>query len=391
MYFYLIIGLLLWVASIPGLFLKQVSDSRILKLLLISVLIFWGVCSFRFETGFDWVVYEQYFDDVGKAPFMRLPAGVVSMEPLFYLLNYVVALVGGFQLLLFVVGTFNTYCVAKFFSEFEVDGSFGLAFCFCWIFLPLQMGTIRQSIAISFVLLAMCYALSKESKKSIAFFVVAVGFQYSALLYAFVFFERVIKFLLEKIWWFTSICVVFYLSGVGLGQVVPLLSKVIHIPFLSEKLAVYVDFGLSKRTLLGAGFLFLNCFILIAAKKYITEVGRRELMVIGALICLVAAQALFFDFAIIWNRIQYLACFSQAAIIYWIMMGFSEKHRVAIAMGVIPISSLALFLFVSSPSASIFIPYQSYIQHAITGEPGDGRSRTFQYYKRFLEQNGKSF
>lgn len=386
MFFYLAIGVVLWALSLPNVILKKSSEFSGFLLLLFSAFVFWSVCSFRFETGFDWLIYEQYFDAVRSSEFMALPADIVPMEPLYYLLNFIISKFGSFQFLLFVVGTFNTYCAAKFFSKMGIHGSFGFAFCFCWVFLPLQMGTIRQSIAVSMVLLSMCYAVGRENKKSLVLFVAALGFQYSALLYVLVFFERVIKFLVAKIWWFVSICLAFYLVGVGLGQLTLSVGSAIQIPFLSEKLALYSNFGFTKRTFLGGGFLVFNCAILIAAKVYIKEIGRQESIVIGALICLVGGQAFFFDFALVWNRIQYLACFSQAVILYWVMMELTEARRMAVIVMVVPLSMAALFFFVSSPAATTFIPYQSYIEHAITGEAGDGRDRTYQYYIRFNEQ-----
>ncbi|RON46203.1 hypothetical protein BK666_13740 [Pseudomonas frederiksbergensis] len=383
MFFYLGIGFLLWAITIPGLFIKTKTGISFF----LALFAFWLICAFRFETGFDWMVYEQYYNAIENSGFMEFPQDVVSMEPLFYLLNYLVSRVGNFQFFLFLVGTFNTYCACRFFYRFDSRVSLGLAFVFCWVYFPLEMGTIRQSIAVSIMLLSMESFVFGRSKKAFFGFFIAMGFQYSALMYAPIFFLRGIRYLIQHIWIYIAVCLIFYSVGIGSGQIALGLGAVANIPFVSEKLSVYAGFGFSQRSIAGAGYLVLNCMLLGLAKLYIKEITRRELVLVGALICLIGAQSFLFDFALIWNRIQYLACFAQAVIIYDILRRLQVPGRAVVAASVAVVSFASLLFFVSAGSAMPFTPYQSYINYVLTNEEGDGRLRAQQYYEDFNAAN----
>lgn len=383
MIFYLGVGILLWAIAIPGLFMKTNTGISFF----VAMIIFWLICAFRFETGFDWVVYEQYFDAIEKSGFMDFPQDVVSMEPLYYLLNYLVSRVGDFQLLLFIVGSFNTYCACRFFYRFDSRVSVGLAFVFCWVFFPLEMGTIRQSIAVSIMLLSMESFVFGSPKKSFVGFLIAMGFQYSSLMYAPLFFLRAIRYVIKHAWVYIAICLLFYSVGIGAGQIALNFGTAANIPFVSEKLAIYAEIGFSQRSIAGAGYLLLNCMLLGLTKLYIKEVGRRELVVIGALICLIGAQSFLFDFALLWNRIQYLACFAQVIIICDILKQMRRPARVLVVSGVITCSLSSLLFFVYSSSVMPFAPYQSYIEYILSDDKGSGRQRAEQYYEDFDAAN----
>lgn len=386
MYFYLGIGILLWAIATPGLFMKTNTGLSFFM----AMMVFWLICAFRYETGYDWVVYEQYFNSVASSAFMEFPQDVVSMEPLYYLLNYLVSRVGDFQLFLLLVGSFNTYCACRFFYRFDSRVSFGLAFVFCWVFFPLEMGTIRQSIAVSIMLLSMESFVFGKNKSAFWGLVVAVGFQYSSIMYAAIFFLRGIRFIIRNMWVYIAVCLSFYSLGVGAGQIALGVGSAANIPFVSEKLAIYAGIGFSQRSLAGAGYLVLNCLLLGLVKFYINEVRRRELVLIGALICLVGAQSFLFDFALIWNRIQYLACFAQAVLIYDVMRQVSIPARAIVVSGVAVCSLSSLLFFVSASSSLPFSPYHSYLEYILTGDKGTGRERAEQYYEDFNAASKKN-
>lgn len=385
MYFYLGVGFLLWAIAIPGLFMKTKTGISFF----LAMMVFWLICAFRYETGYDWVVYEQYFNAVKSSGFLDFPQDVVSMEPLYYLLNYLVSRVGDFQLFLLLVGSFNTYCACRFFYRFDSRVSLGLAFVFCWVFFPLEMGTIRQSIAVSIMLLSMESFIFGKRKTAVWSYIAAVGFQYSSLMYAAIFFTRGIRFVIQHMWVYILACLLFYTVGIGAGQIALNLGTAANIPFVSEKLAIYAGIGFSQRSVAGAGYLVLNCLLLALARLYIKEVGRRESVLIGALICLVGAQAFLFDFALIWNRIQYLACFAQAVIIYEVMRQVSIPARALVVVGVVGSSLSSLLFFVSASSSLPFAPYHSYIEYILTGDKGSGRERAEQFYEDFNAANKK--
>lgn len=53
---YLFVALVLWLLSIRN----------TLAELIVGVTLVWFVCALRYETGFDWMVYESYFQGVAS-------------------------------------------------------------------------------------------------------------------------------------------------------------------------------------------------------------------------------------------------------------------------------------------------------------------------------------
>ena len=356
---------------------SQISTALVL-------VIFWMIAAFRFETGYDWLVYEAYFNAIDLQNPLAVPVNVVAMEPFYHVLNYFVRLItDDFQGILIVVATINTICVSKFIIRAKVPLTFGLAFYFCWVYLPLQMGTIRQSIAVSFVLLSMIAYADRRNVKAISWFLIAIGFQYSILLYIPAFIGRLTRFVKRHIWWFLLFVISVYLGGVGFGFLFMKIGSNIGIPFISEKIATYQEIGLAGRSFGGTIYLVMNC-ALLAYSAHRTQVKDRfDEMIFGCLILLVAVHALFFDFPLLWNRVQYLAVLPQAILFYNLIEAQKLSIRVVAFGGLMMLSLGALAYQISGPMALPFTPYYSYVEYFLTDDPGTGRDRTFEFYKEF--------
>lgn len=383
MIFYIGTACLLWLVAARSTLNSNGSNFSYI----FGALLFWIVCAFRFETGFDWLVYENYFEAVVSSGFMSLPKSVVSMEPLYYLLNLAVSYVGGFQLLLFVVGTVNAACAAFFFYKFGVRSAFWVAFVFCWVYLPLELGTIRQSLAVSMMLIAIVFLDDDRPYGSLAMFALAIGFQFSAIIYGAVYFRNVAKFILRHTYVASAAFLAMYLvlpAGISQGVIEYLASQ--NIPLVSEKLALYVDYGASQKSLAGYGFITLNCILLALSRRFLDCSSDRNVVLLTFLLLLIASQALLFDFALIWNRVHYLAAFCQAALLYYLIGAMGFKLRISTYVGVSCVSLASILMFIRSDAAINYIPYQSIIYHKASLEHPSGRERAKQYYiKLYLE------
>jgi hypothetical protein len=382
MLFYLCVALALWLMSTPSIFSMRSTGLS----LVLGIALVWFICALRFETGFDWMVYESYFNAIEQSPFLALPQDVVAMEPLYYLFNYLIAQIGNFQLFLLIVGTVNILCAAYFLQRFGIRVVFGLAFVFCWVFLPLELGTIRQSLAVSAMLISLVLLAEGKPRWSVLWFLVAVGFQYSALIYGIVYLRKALRPFLRHAGAVAAVCFIFYcLAPAGIGQATLAFGSSLDIAFISEKLAVYADYGGSPKSMAGYGFLLLNCVLLVVSRYTLDYRSPRYVLLGSLLLCLIFAQALLFDFALIWNRVHYLAAFVQAVLIYDILATQRLPIRVPAYVLVMTISLAAIGMFLRSPASLPFVPYQSYVSKEWTNAPGDGRERTAEYYRLFEE------
>ena len=79
-------------------------SSRDWGLVATAIVIVFG--AFRYQTGYDWLAYETFFDesvDLETALYVGLPQRDIPMEPLYEFLNMTIKSVGGESTLLFVL------------------------------------------------------------------------------------------------------------------------------------------------------------------------------------------------------------------------------------------------------------------------------------------------
>jgi len=132
--------------------------------------------------GFDMTSYEAAYDRLHYATFNEVFTDL-QFEPGYILVNIISP---GFYFLVFTMATLTIllkYVVIMKLSPFPV---ISLLILYLSNFLNFEMGQIRQALAMSFVLLSVYYYSDKS--KSLLFFLFAVLFHYSALIFVFAFF-----------------------------------------------------------------------------------------------------------------------------------------------------------------------------------------------------------
>jgi hypothetical protein len=225
-----------------------------------------------------------------------------------------------------------------------------------------------------------------KPKMSALWFVIALGFQFSAIIYGVIYLRNLLRPLLKHAVAVAACCVLFYcIAPAGIGQAGLSFVAQLDLPFISRKLGYYAEYGGSPRSLAGHGFLLLNCLLLIAARYFLDYLSTRQILMCSLLLCLIAAQAFLFDFALIWNRVHYLAAFVQAVLIHDILKAQPLPLRAPGFLLAVGVSLAAIGMFLRSPASLPFVPYQSYVSKAWLNDPGDGRERTLEYYRMFEE------
>lgn len=166
------------------------------------------------------------------------------MEYGYELFNFFVYKVfGSIQWLYLIVAAFNTAVIRIILRNVGRKELICLYFYFCLIYLPLQMGVVRQSIAISFAYLAMLSFVTGRSLFGLLMCCISVSFQYSAIAYLFVLFSGLTKFLLKKSAVFLFFVISYYTFGDGVASSLSFIFSHIGIPLIYEKLSVYLEVG----------------------------------------------------------------------------------------------------------------------------------------------------
>ena len=151
MIFYLTIASLFWLLAILPQRFKTIADCA-------AFLMFFGVAGLRQNTGFDWIVYEQYFLAVAGKHCYTGP----QFEPIFWLLSAPLTLISSDVSILFLTISLTNTAILFWFCR-RFCGSFALpaALVFCWVYLALEMSVLRQSLAVSALTMALAFLFTR--------------------------------------------------------------------------------------------------------------------------------------------------------------------------------------------------------------------------------------
>lgn len=184
----------------------SVTKTRSIKILfgyLLPIFVVAVLLGGRYKTGSDWPNYKDYYDSVLKGQLTIDDAFATSLEPAYTLLMVIVAF--------FKMGSsyfFALVAIIQFSTIYYLYNDrkklLSLALFFYTIFnLTLDVNVARQSLAMSMIFLSYKYVCDNKYL-CFLFFIIAVGFHYSALFSIFlIFIDKPIFRFLDK-----TLCVV---------------------------------------------------------------------------------------------------------------------------------------------------------------------------------------
>lgn len=385
MWFYILVMLSLWVFA--TLFFRVRGTFCISAFLVFSAFVF--ISGLRFETGYDWMVYESALEGAPSIFDFFGPARTSEaelMEPLFLLtLSLTREFGGNIQALFLLVAVFNSLVLVRFLRFCGANIAVCFAIYFSWLYLPLQMGVVRQSIALSFVMLSL---IEHERGRGVLrnfFFSVGFLFHFSTLLFLPIFSRVFLDSMLKARYYFAMIALIIPVVGIDFFEWIGVVAGVVNFEFVSSKMRQYLDIGAAPLSFTAFAYLFLNCALFLVLARRRACLTRIESSLLASVGLMIFFQALFWQFPLLWNRVQYLAVVGQGVMLSrrWISL---RGQRAWLEFGCVSLLSALVFVrFVSNPFASPYIPYQSYIWHQISGDEGSGRVRTEKFYRDFVE------
>lgn len=382
---------------------------------LISAIILSVFAGLRFETGYDWLEYENYFRYAPTLLHMDnilLSASEVGLEPGFFLLNVVIKTLGlSYQFLFLAISAFDMFVMYFLLKRFTPR----IALVFLWYygitFLGGQMAAIRQCLGISFIFLAL---MQKENGKNVAAMVLcglSVCFHAFSAVFIPLVFLRVQPPRFSTV---AIICAVGFLIPLVGFSLFPLIAREIA-PFApastAERLLVYSN---TEATSLNVTSIFLTlwhllCLFLILRKTpfklggLLKEVRGRPLrpgeappmekldqfylFTVYATIMNIVAHTYLSAVPVFWNRVMLVTFVLQPALLtklYAPLLRFTVNKVAVCAVtfaGAIAGLSYALLGEKSLP----YVPYQSAIVAWYTGDFGDGRQRYIEQMTRSAE------
>jgi hypothetical protein len=389
--FYLSFGLIFWIFALVSVGLNYQH-----KILVAAAIIaFVMLAGFRLETGYDWMAYEQALTDV--PPFSDLsfadlfsgglPDTVRLMEPLFIVLLSMIKEYGGtIQTLYFIVALFNGLAFYAFVRHCRANVILAFAIYFCWLYLPVQMGVMRQSIALSFMMLSLIRFDKSKYVSALALFLLGTCFQYSLVIFIPTFFTGAYRKLMQLRLPIVLILMTFYFLGFSLFDMLGVIAEAFGPNFISEKIKIYLQIGTAPKSAGATVYFLLNVIAFLYLSKVVDATSRVEKSLVLVMLLMIATQAAFWQFPLLWNRVQYFVVIAQSILLFKAWKTVEPSHVPAQLLLVLLLSIAALLKPLLSESASPYLPYQSSLRSIYTNDPGDGRERTADFYYRFIQE-----
>ena len=148
---YVFVALVLCGIAVAAAYAPKLPDWRIACL---AIVLIFG--AFRFQTGYDWLVYEDYYRETEAIVGGRNFEYTVEMEPLFHWLNVAFVYLGlPACVLLIAVTVFNLVVLDRVTGRISRCHPLLWTVYFGMLFIPVQMSAMRQALASSFILMGL--------------------------------------------------------------------------------------------------------------------------------------------------------------------------------------------------------------------------------------------
>lgn len=376
---YILVGAFLWLVTLFT--MRREENVGPSLLCLIVLILFTGL---RYEIGYDWLAYEQYY--IWARPSLSASAYadgqmVLPVEYLYFILNATFKKFGAsFEALIFFISAFNLIIIDRMARVIAPSSRpFLWLMYFCLALIMVQFNILRQSIASSFVILFLLTACKKDYFRSVPLGLISLGFHTSTAMFAPIlpFIHRPINKKYVIILLFISFAI-FAVGNVFLAGALNAIGSILP-GDISAKTDVYATgiaggnvWGISP---LAAVLIFFYIFILF---KFMALPSNPYINVAILLtIAVLIAHVAFGQVPIIWNRVMCVSLPWQLAVLwkYYIKEFSADKRFIGVAGG--GIAALGVFSFqLSQPENIAFVPYHSLTQVWLFDDNGDGRVRS---------------
>ena len=370
--------------------LKNENSKIVILTIFILILIFTGL---RFEIGYDWLSYEEFFKLVpSQINIDYYYNGYLNLEVeiSYYILNNFIKTLGGnFESLLFIIALFNISVIHYAFKKiYNKSYAFSWLMYFTIALVPIQFNILRQSIAASFVILSLILILENKKLMSFVMFFIGCTFQISVLMLAVIVLTRNIIVTKSILIVFIAVCLLlFSLNLFIIDDSIYIVSNFLP-GFFSDKAASYAD-SLASNDTGGASIFALLLVVLYFMLLYLFYPHRKEKIINVAFnitLLMIFCHLAFSQFPSIWNRTMAVSLVFQLPCAWSII----NRHYKNFTLGVINFSITVSCIIVtqwqlSRPENIPFVPYHSLLQVWAFNDFGDGRARSIYAIRRSEE------
>lgn len=371
--------------------ISNLSNIKLKVLHIVIVFVFIFVAGLRYETGVDWLAYENYFDEViplnEAFNFNSFGNVFLTLDVGYSLLNSIVKMFGGnIQVVFFFISVVSTILLIKNLKYYSHHVLTSLLIYYPFFFFVFDMSGLRQGLAIQIVLFSVKYITNRKFYNFLFCIVLATSIHWTAILLLplYIFANKNISVKYTVILFLISMVIfTFKIKWVGavLGDLVGQLNA---FTMLSDKITVYTTNEVFSQER-GWDLYSVYNFVRIALIVFILNVFKDRLskaipsftelynFILFELICMFCM----FEFFDISERLRFY--FTIAEVILLANVIFVLRNHI---VRIFALMLLAVGVFLNAypfllefPSTVAYYPYQNYLLYNIFDLNSDGYSR----------------
>jgi len=389
---YYFIFVVLWTGS----FITYLTNSsKLTKAIVtgISILACFIFVGFRLETGYDWYLYTEVYNNIKRFSFNNFHnlidiSNHYSFELLFViyysLLKWISSDFIFSQIISSLILFSSTYSFLRKITPYYL---IVFTISYCWLFVSVYFSVVRQSISISLFLIFILLESRQRKSRSILLLITAVLIQYSSIIYFILYYIAKLEFIFKyrKFLLLLSV-VILALSTLGFNISIYSLELIIKagIPFITQKLDWYIHSRTTNIAIYDYVFVYTFTIVvgyfLLKSWQY-AKTNKTSFIIYNFCILYIVLQAFFIDYPIFRNRIMYVG-FTLAVTVLVTHYRYGLMKRLIFTAS-LSITLLYLTLFLNINSSLPFIPYKNYILSYFVEYEDDSLDRVKEYLSNF--------
>ncbi len=345
----------------------------------------------RYETGFDWADYERHFlltPPLGATD-IYVSITTLTVEPGYEILTRILRTLGaGFQVMIFLSGVFSIWALGRLTARFSPLIGVVLLWYYGFLFLPGPLATMRQTLSVAFVYLAIIDLNDRRWARASLWSAIALSFHTFSAIFVLIELGRLWRPTLRAA--AVAAFAGFALSTAGNNlfvSIADLVAAAAGAGFVADKLQVYSSFAGANISPLSAALVLWHLFFIWLVQRKKADDEYIITAALASAFLIIILHSLFAPLPILWNRFM-LVCFPLEAIaicrVYCVELATFETRVQAIGLAAIG-SALALSYTLLNEQSLVYEPYQNVAVTWVRGPYGDGRAR-YEYIRLLNDQ-----
>ncbi|HHW4413293.1 TPA: EpsG family protein [Citrobacter gillenii] len=358
--------IILWVMAI----ISYSKNIKISQVFFLQVLILSLFTALRFQTGYDWPVYQAYYNSADNSS-VSFEIGFATLISIFKYLGL------SFNVFVFFVSIVEVLLLAKVIKYFfprQCVLIFAIMFSLADFFLIPMFALMRQGLAVSIFLYGLMLYHKGHFNKAKTLFAISVIFHLSSILIiACTYLVINFKFSRKTLLFVFILSLLTYLFAFDLiGYLISII-----IPYIDQKYEMYMQrdtYNASGlyRIVFSIVFIF-TCFLIYRYGSRNGVIGINKNILVYALLAVIF-PLLFYNYPTISTRYQYFYAIFMIGLSLSLLDYLKSNNLFIVILLMALLFYVPFYRFLTNPLSIVFVPYQNMITYDESNSTGTTRT-----------------